>query len=83
LRCVDGIGDCRRISLQLGAGPYLEKPDGGPEWKLRAAVTASVPEVTAERADRDVVEQARQRDHRDPRARSPRASTGSRSVRAR
>jgi hypothetical protein len=33
----------RPISFQLGAGPYLEKPDGGPAWKLRTAVTLLFP----------------------------------------
>ncbi len=33
----------RPISFAFGAGPYLEKPDGGPEWKLRAAVTLLFP----------------------------------------
>jgi hypothetical protein len=30
-------------SYALGAGAFVEKPEGGPEWKLRAAVTLLLP----------------------------------------
>jgi hypothetical protein len=33
----------RPISFQLGAGYFVEKPTGGPDWKLRAAVTLLFP----------------------------------------
>jgi len=33
----------RPISFAFGAGPYLEKPEGGPDWKFRAAVTLLFP----------------------------------------
>ena len=30
-------------SYALGAGAFVEKPEGGPEWKLRAAITLLLP----------------------------------------
>ncbi len=30
-------------SYSIGAGPYIEKPDGGPSWKLRAGISILLP----------------------------------------
>jgi hypothetical protein len=33
----------RPTSLGIGVGYFAEKPDGGPEWKLRSIVTLLFP----------------------------------------